>query len=392
VSLGSGWRLGALAVRAMRRDALAVYPDDLARASPVEVGLDPRVLDGPLAALLDATRTRAAALVVRGRLVWERYLDGCDEGTLFHPFSVTKGLLAAAVGLLEADGALALDDPACRFLPEWAGDARRAITLRHLLTMTSGLALQYERFVGAPDATAAALAWPLVHRPGTVWCYEQATAQALVPVVMRAGGRDLLDLLRERVLDPIGARGAGWARTPGGDCLGYVGAHVTARDLCRFGELLLRRGRLAGRELLAPGFVDRMLARDPCAASARAAHPRDEARRRAYGFLAFTNRDGFWPGVDRDAFALLGAWGNACLVDPRRDLVFARLVTPADRDPDPALDGNVLDVTDHGTAKLWRAVLRAFAADRTPAAAIRHRVADARGSLAMWARRHGVGV
>jgi CubicO group peptidase (beta-lactamase class C family) len=366
----------------------------LADGDPAEVGVDARVLDGPLRSLLARNRTRAAALVVRGRLVWERYFDGCDAGTRFHPYSVTKGLVAIAVGLLEAEGRLGLDEPACRFLNAWAGDARREITVRHLLTMTSGLALQYERFVDAPDASVAALGWPLVHRPGKVWCYEQATAQALVPVVMRASGCDLFELLRERVLEPIGARDVGWARAPGGDCLGYVGVHVTARDLCRVGELLLNRGRFEGREVIALGFVERMLALDACTAAARA-HARDEARRRAYGFLVYANRAGLWPGVDREAFALLGAWGNACLVDPRHEMVFVRLVTPADREGDAALDGNALDVTDHGTAKLWRAVLRAFDGDGTVADRLRRRLDgarwEARGSLAMWARRHGVG-
>ncbi|MFT3771302.1 MAG: serine hydrolase domain-containing protein [Minicystis sp.] len=167
--------------------------DTVHRADPASVGVDARVLDGPLARLLVQNATRAAALVVHGRLVWERYWDGCDASTRFDTFSIGKAFTAAAIGLLVADGALAIDDPACRFLLEWAGDLRREITIRHLLTMTSGLALHDDRFRGAPDATAAALAWPLLHRPGTRWCYEQATAHALVPIIVRASGQQPLD-------------------------------------------------------------------------------------------------------------------------------------------------------------------------------------------------------
>lgn len=334
-------------------------------ADPASVGVDAAVLDGPLARLLERNATRAAALTVGGRLVWERYWDGCTPATRFDTYSIGKAFTAAAVGLLEADGALSLDDRACRFLPEWAGDARRDITIRHLLTMTSGLALQYDRFERALDPTAAALAWPLMHRPGSVWCYEQAASHALVPILARASGHQPLDLLQARVLGPLGAGAIGWARAGNGDCLGWRSVLTSARDLCRFGELLLGRGRFGGRALLPERFTARMAEVDPVTAASRADPPRDDVRRRSYGLLVYVNAGGIWPGVGADAFALLGSWGNLCLIDPRHDFVFVRLVTPegrvdAEGEPDPALFDNALDVTDHGTARLWRLLLRAF--------------------------------
>jgi CubicO group peptidase (beta-lactamase class C family) len=366
----------------------------LRRADPASVGLDAGVLDGPLARLLAENHTRAAALVVRGRLVWELYRDGCDAATRFDTFSIAKSFMAAAIALLEADGLLSLDDPACRFLPEWAGDARRAITIRHLLTMTSGLALHYGRFTAAPDATAAALAWPLLRRPGARWCYEQAAAHALTPIVVRASGRQPLELLRERVLDPIGAGDVGWMRAGNGDCLGWRSVLASARDVARFGELLLARGRWGGQALLGERFVGRMIGGDPLTAAAAADPPREEPHRRAYGFLCWHNRGGIWPGVHADGFALLGAWGNSCLVDPRHDFVFVRLVTPEGRRPSPARDGNALALLDHGNARLWRAVLAAFDPETRPLAAarraLRARAEDARGRLAAWSRDRGL--
>jgi CubicO group peptidase (beta-lactamase class C family) len=370
-------------------------PDDrpLSTADPASAGVDGRVLDGPLARLLARNATRAAALSVGGRLVWERYWDGCTRDTRFDTYSVGKAFTAAAIGLLEGDGALSVDDRACRFLPEWAGDARREITVRHLLTMTSGLALQYDRFKRAPDPTAAALAWPLVHRPGAVWCYEQAAAHALVPIITRASGRQPIELLQSRLLGPLGAGAVGWARSPGGDCLGWRSVLSSARDLCRFGELLLGRGRFEGRALLPERFAAWMAAVDPLTSGARADPPRDDGKRRGYGGLLFVNAGGLWPGVGGDAFALLGAWGNVCLVDPRHDFVFVRLVTPegrvgADGEPDEATFANALDVTDHGTARLWRMVLRAF----EPGAGARLAAArlDAEGALRTAARRRGL--
>lgn len=362
-------------------------------ADPASIGVDRRVLDGPLARLLARNATRAAALTVGGRLIWEHYWDGCTPATRFDTYSVAKTFTAAAVGLLDADGALSLDDRACRFLPEWAGDARRDITLRHLLTMTSGLALQFDRFTSAPDPTAAALAWPLVHRPGSVWCYEQAAAHALIPIIARASGQQPLELLQARVLGPLGAGAVGWARARDGDCLGWRSVLTSARDLCRFGGLLLGRGRSGGRALLPERFITSMARVDPVTAAARADPPRDDIRRRSYGLLVYVNAGGLWPGVGPDAFALLGAWGNVCLIDPAHDFVFVRLVTPEGRvgedgEPDRALFANALDLADHGTARLWRMVLRAFelgAGSRLAATRL-----DALGTLRTAARRRGL--
>jgi CubicO group peptidase (beta-lactamase class C family) len=371
---------------------------DLTLADPDSVGLDPRVLAGSLPRLLERHRTRAAALVVRGQLVWERAWDGCDTSTRFDTFSIGKAFLAAAIGVLIGDGVIALDDPACRFLSEWSGDARRAITVRHLLTMTSGLLLDLPRFQDAPDANAATLSWPLVHRPGSHWSYEQVTAHALVPIVERASGQDPLAWLRDRVLDPIGARDVGWRRDEAGHVLGWRSVLASARDLARFGVLLLRRGRHEGRALIDPSFVDAMARVDPITCAAHADPHRDDFRRRSYGLLTYVNERGLWPGVDRSAFALLGSYGNVCLIDPLHDMVFVRLVTPEGREQpdgwyDDALFGNALGVTDLGTASMWRAVLAAFpphdAGAKVRRAAVRAGL-DVMGALRTRARRRGL--
>jgi CubicO group peptidase (beta-lactamase class C family) len=370
---------------------------DLPTASPRSAGLDPGFLDGPLADLLGHHATRAAALMVGGRLVWERYWDGYGPTSRFDTFSIGKAFSAAAIGLLEADGALHLDDPAHRYLPEWAQGGRRAITVRHLLTMTAGFMADLPRFSAQPDATAATLAWPLLHRPGTMWTYEQATAHAVVPIVERITGRSPLDLLQERVLGPIGAAEVGWLRDARGTCLGWRSVLASARDLCRFGGLLLARGRFGGRALLPEGFVARMGAVDPVTAAAGTMARGHDVLRRSYGLLVYHNAAGLWPGVDRRAFALLGAFGNACLVDPRHDLVFTRLVTPEDRRrPDGGFDArfqNALDITDHGVARMWRTVLGGFGPpsrlDALRARAERARL-DALGRLRVRARWHGI--
>ncbi|MFO0755537.1 MAG: serine hydrolase domain-containing protein [Byssovorax sp.] len=373
----------------MRPRESAAWPT----SPPTDLGLDPEALDGPLARLLEAEKTRAAVLIVSGKLAWERYFDGYGPASRFDTYSIAKGFTAAAVGLLAGDGRLSVDDPACRFLPEWAGDDRRAITIRHLLSMSSGLHLDYPGFTRDPDPTAALLRWPLDHPPGEVWCYEQATAHALAVIAERLSERSLLDFLRERLLDPLGAGEVGWLRRASGAITGWRSIYVTARDLARLGELLLREGRWEGAQLLPRSFVTRATAIEPLLGSARAEPATSDLRRRSYGWMMFANGSGIWEGVSRRGFALIGAWGNMMLVDPDRDFVFVRLVTPEGRvredgEHEAIYFWNFLDDAVYGTAKLWRRVLAAFDATGLVERLDARRL-DVQGDAILWARRKG---
>ena len=121
-------------------------------AGPAEMGLRSEVLDGTLKELLGANKTGAAVLAVKGKLVWEHYWNGFGPSSRFDLYSAGKAYAAAAIGLLMDDGKVKVDDPACSILTEWSEDERRKITIRHLLTMTSGLKLDLEGFTAYENA------------------------------------------------------------------------------------------------------------------------------------------------------------------------------------------------------------------------------------------------
>jgi CubicO group peptidase (beta-lactamase class C family) len=330
-----------------------MLPNDFPSANPVDLKLNPTVLNGPLSDLLAKSNTGAAALVVQGKLVWEAYWNGATPTSRFDTFSVGKAYAAACIGLLFDDGLLDIDDPACKFLPEWAGDGRKEITIRHLLTMTSGLKFDYENYIKDPDPTEAALRWPLEHKPGTVWSYEQATAQALCPIIKRLSGKQPIDLLQERILGPIGAGATGWRRAQNGDCLCYRSVLVSARDLARFGQLLLQKGMWNGKQLLSERFVTQATSHDPLIERCVIERTQKDARRRNWGWMMFVNDGGWWEGVGLNCFAPRGSGDNKCLVDPNHQFVFTRLSTPEDAD-------NLNSKVALDTGLLWRMVLSAF--------------------------------
>lgn len=181
-------------------------------------------------------------------------LDGgtpLSVDTLMRVSSNTKPMAAALTLVLAEDGVLALDDPVERFVPELAGHrvlrrldasledtvpAERPATVEDLLTMrlgfgfvfegdcpVLGLAAEAQLGIGPPDPSVPLTpdTWiarfaelPLLEQPGTVWRYDLAYG-VLGVVLARAGGRPLEELLRERVLDPLGMAETDFVAPPG---------------------------------------------------------------------------------------------------------------------------------------------------------------------------------
>ena len=328
-------------------------------AQPEDMGMRSEVLKQELTELLGANKTSAACLFVNGNLVWEHYWKDFGPQSRFDIYSAGKAFTATAIGLLIDDGKLKVDDPACNILTEWANDGRKEITIRNLLTMTSGLKLDYSGFVNSPDPTDMMLNWTLERQPGTAWSYEQATSHALSIIVKRISGKQPIVLLRERIFNAIGLLEADWLRSRQGDCLGWRSVLISARELALFGQFYLNKGRWNGEQLLSEDFIDQAIVNDPLLSKIPVADGQDDFRRRGYGWQMFVNTNGIFEGVDKSGYGFLGAYHNICIVDPSRNFVFVRMVTP-EAQGNHSEYSNALDVTDEGTAKIWRTILSAF--------------------------------
>ena len=277
--------------------------------------------------------TRALLIVQGGRLVHERYAQGFGAESRFRSWSMAKSVLQALLGIRVREGALALDGPPP--VPEWQsdGDPRAKLTLRHLLTMTSGLdnadgddgAGSYVARILfgdlSGDTARAAAQVALVHEPGSFWAYSTATSQLLSGVLARSvgGGRaGVREFAQRELAEPLGARSLLVEFDAAGTPLGGAYAWATARDWARLGTLYLRDGAWDGRRILPEGWVDfsRQVARAP--------------NNGVYGAHFWVNgapaesqfqplRPGF------DAFEMSGNGGQFVVIVPDRDLVLVRL-------------------------------------------------------------------
>ena len=312
---------------------------EVSRGVDLDPLLDEVFDDGGLLA-----RSFAVLVVHGGRLVAERYQGALEhfdrpptpvtaETTLLS-WSMAKSMLHAVVGMLVADGQLALDAPAA--VPEWAdpGDPRHAITLRQLLAMRDGLdfAEDYvdgelsdtiEMLFGAGQADMAHFAAdrPLAAPPGTRFNYSSGTSNIISGIVARAvgPGESYARFLHGRLFGPLGMTSADPEFDEAGTWVASSSMYATARDYARFGLLYLRDGVWDGVRLLPAGWVDygrTWVSEDPDDASPYGAH---------------------WWGVAGDTlgtFRASGYEGQSITLCPALDLMVVRLgKTPHEREP-----------------------------------------------------------
>lgn len=280
-----------------------------------------RHLRGAVAAADGCDRTWGLLALHRGRLVVEAYYNGMDADRPINLKSVTKSLNSAMVGVAVDRGWIgSVDDPVARYLPDVfaAHPDKGAVTVRHLLTMSSGLPLvPYGRFQRQPDWLAVLLEGPLRYPPGERFHYDTPHTHLVTALVAAAAGMPAREVADRHLLRPLGGRVADWRTGPAGIHMGGNDAYLLPRHLIRLGELYRRGGvygGYGGRRVLSAGWVESSLSRQIELPEPTINHDTLDAT--GYGLL--------WWLLDFDgepAFAALGHGGQELVVFPRRDLV-----------------------------------------------------------------------
>jgi CubicO group peptidase (beta-lactamase class C family) len=267
----------------------------------------------------------AAALIVLqdGRIRLERYARGFGPEQRWTSFSVAKSLTSTLVGAALRDRHIgSLDDPVTRYVPELAGSAYDGVTVRHVLTMSSGVRWNEDyadpnsdvaRMFAEPppqgmDVTVAYLRrLPRAAEPGTRWNYNTAETNLIGVILSRAVGRPLARYASEKIWRPYGMEAeAYWQLDEGGREIAGCCMSARARDYARIGQFILDGGRAGGRQVLPDGWV----------AEATRAHHTISPRGDGYGYQWWTLERGF---IAR------GIFGQSIRIDPERRLVMVTL-------------------------------------------------------------------
>ncbi|MGH7283074.1 MAG: serine hydrolase domain-containing protein [Polyangiaceae bacterium] len=236
------------------------FPDpDWPTGAPEDFGIDSSGLD--TADDVADQHSSFCLLVIRhGTLVWEKYFGGHDATSTDPSWSIAKSYSSALVGIAIDRGEIhSLDDSVAAYVPSWVGTPMAAVTIRNLVTMTSGL--HWDMFSDyvtmaelAPDKTSYALAQPLDDPPGSKWTYDNAGVQVLEPVIRAATGMAMDDYARKYLWSKIGMHGA-WDHDDAGHPTAYANVRATCRDHARFGYLYLHGGSWEGTQVIPSSWV-----------------------------------------------------------------------------------------------------------------------------------------
>lgn len=304
-------------------------------------------------------------IVKDGLIVFERYW--ANEYHRATPewrnvsFSSGKSWGSAMVGVAVQEGLLRVDDLASRYKPSDVSGLKPEVTIRHLLTMSSGGTLMTKPSSQRPPKLSDALRPPgrgldyvrlNEPEPGTppgygrtipansIFYYDGVPADHLADIVSSASGMRSIDYITRRLLQPIGVENVNY-QPEGVDSNGNIriGGSIilSVRDMARLGQLWLNGGRWDGRQLVSADYVRQSIAPSPL-------NP-------TYGFLWWLNGTGRIPDAPCSMFNAAGAFGQYVFVVPDARLVVATMGFDAARSP-------------RVDADLWRALRPALGTAR----------------------------
>jgi hypothetical protein len=277
-----------------------------------------------------------------GKIVYERYLGCLDEAGQHGAMSMTKSLTGLLAEILVAEGEL--DDSALvsSIIPELSDSAFGNATVRQVMDMTTGL--DFSEDYSDPNADIwqySAAASPLPKPPdydgpegyfeyletvqpegthGSVFQYKTISTDALGWIISRASGKEVTELLSERIWGRMGAEQDGYMTV---DAKGtpFAGGGLSAglRDLGRIGLLMLNEGEINGQRLFPSQVVANIRVGGSKEAFAKAGYKSLEGGSYRSMWWLFHNEHG--------AFAARGVHGQTIYVDPTADMVIVRLAS-----------------------------------------------------------------
>ncbi len=287
--------------------------------------IDAAALSAALNRIRDGEYRRVDSMVVarHGRLVAEGYFNGFGRDSLHDLRSTGKSFTSALVGIAIDQGLLGVDDLASRHIPNFDGhanmsDRKRAITIRPLLNMSSGLACddwvpnspgQEERMYDSSDWIRFVLDLPAPFTPGSVPQYCTGGVVLLGHIVSLRSGMELDAYAQAYLFDPLGIRESIWRRSPDGRATGGGGLRLKPRDAAKLGQLYLAGGAWNGTQVVPAAWV------------AESALPVNRLGSDGYGFLWWKRSFPHHTEVTVESFFTSGNGGNYIFVIPALDLV-----------------------------------------------------------------------
>ena len=232
------------------------------------------VLNDSLLKAINDFETVAFVVIKNDSLLFEKYWEDYHDSSLINSFSMAKSITSILIGCAIKDGLIkSVDEPVGNYLHEFETPALKDITIKNLLTMSSGLNFEEgyssplswpaEAYYG-PDVNALTIKQSsLVHKPGTLWMYKGGDTQLLGMILKKVTGKNIAQYATEKLWDNVNAEyPAYWSLDDQNmekvSCCWYA----NAKDFARIAKLMMQKGNWNGTQLLDSTYVNQSLT--PC--------------------------------------------------------------------------------------------------------------------------------
>lgn len=251
-----------------------------------------------------------------------------EEDSRFNIYSARKSYIGFTVAILLNDGKISsLDDDVLNYLEGIEEEICKGITIRHLITHTHGLKYEKDKLIKFAS-------------PGSIWDYNDAGLSLLYKIILRITGRNVNQIIRDYVLDPLNFTETGWETSNKKNLIADVfesleepiirldsdtgferNLYVSARELAYWGYLHLNNGNIRGKQVLP---------RDLFELTTAIQTPKEMVNTHQNGFFWFRNENSYIKSelgedVPSKSYQILGASGCACLVIPENNTVAVRM-------------------------------------------------------------------
>ena len=269
--------------------------------------------------------TVALMVIQNDSIQYEGYWHGYSADSMSNSFSMAKSWVSALTGVAIKEGKIkTINQPVCDFLPEFCVGDNSKITIKHLLTMSSGLNWE-EEYYNPIGQTAEAyygsklnklmLGLRSVERPGKVFKYHSSCTQLLCCVIEKATEKSINEYASEKLWRPMGAKNPALWNTDsdGGDEKGFCCINSNARDFARLGRLYMNYGNWNGIQILDTSYIKK-------STSATLLLDEDGNKNVNYGYH-------FWLAnyKNMNIYYARGLWGQYMICIPEKNMIIVRL-------------------------------------------------------------------
>jgi CubicO group peptidase (beta-lactamase class C family) len=294
-------------------------------------------------------KTDGLVIIRNGYIVGEAYFGNFRINKKHISHSMAKSFTSTLVGIAIDKGLIkGLDERLCQYYDEWdcddEDDTRSRITIRHAMTLTTGLEWQEDWSKWDP-ATNDALKMGAsgyfvkymseregIHEPGTRFYFSSGDPVLLTKVIQKTTGMTAFEFARQNLFKPLNITKARWGKDKDGYTITNSAMYLTVRDFAKFGYLFLNKGRWEDKQIVSEEWVKKSTKTDTSLAMWG-----------AYGYLwhvnlrlrlRWVNSPESRSGIPRDGYMAEGIMGQNIFIIPSKDLVIVRVANQTEGEMD----------------------------------------------------------